>query len=139
MNRKDRLERIVLRDFSMFNISVDSFHYCYAAILDIMNGITVSHDREEDVKKELAKESERAYIKFLVTNLSYIETVLKNQGYMGKIARVSFVKKPYAPILRIHSSPLYFREYVIYPEVDNFSVTMKCKGHPSKMINVKLG
>ena len=155
MNRKDRLERIVLHDFSMFNISVDSFHYCYAEISDIMNGIIVSHDRIEkeayneleiyqrysireiEAKYELAKEAEKAYIKFLVTDLSFIETVLKDQGYKGKIVRVSFVKKPDAPILRIPSSPLYFRKYVIYPEVNNFLVTMKCKGHQSKTVNVE--
>lgn len=170
MNRKDRLERIVLHAFHPFNISVDSFHYCYAAISDIMNEIIVSRDRIEkeaynelkirglsedklpeligkiyqrysireiEARYVLAKEAEKAYVKFLVTNLSGIETVLKDQGYKGKIVRVSFVKKPYAPILRIPSSPLYFRKYVIYPEVDNFLVTMKCKGHQSKSVNVE--
>lgn len=102
----------------------------------------------------------KAYVEFLVDNFSQIETILRKHGYEGKIVKAvpideSEVSTNYLTrfdsllkdrgyeaffVMATPIMPIYFGDYAIRPDKSCcFRVTMKCKGHQRKMINVKLG
>lgn len=74
------------------------------------------------------------------TNLTRFESLLKKQGYEAKFVMATPISNPNDCTIFIPIMPIYFGDYAIRPDKSCcFRVTMKCKGHQSKMVNVKLG
>lgn len=75
---------------------------------------------------------------FCTTNLIRFEYLLKKQGYEAKFVMATPINNPNACRIVTPIIPIYFGDYVIRPDKSLcFRVTMKCKGHQSKMVNVE--
>lgn len=74
------------------------------------------------------------------TYLTGFDSLLKDRGYEAFFVMATPINNPNVCAIAIPIMPIYFGDYAIRPDESCcFRVTMKCKGHQSKMINVKLG